>query len=170
MTFFQIFNSFLAMYQVSPSLVAITKYCLIQIYPCQILTSENWTDVLNNILTNQSGQLQIAISAIFLSLWMLFSYFVLISMFIACLNENFTIAEELKHQQQMEAYLLPKTELTVSWLRNFNPYTFFTSTSKRIPLADSSQADLSDEKVMIPVSLILSNFIDTDSFFVGHSN
>lgn len=54
MTFFQIFNSFLAMYQ--------------------ILTSENWTDVLNNVLTSQTDQFQLAVSAAFLSIWMLFSY------------------------------------------------------------------------------------------------
>lgn len=146
MTFFQIFNSFLAMYQVSTSR---SKSSTRSDHLHQILTSENWTDVMNNILTNQAGQLQIAISAIFLSLWMLFSYFVLISMFIACLNENFTIAEELKHQQQLDAYLLPKTELTVSWLRNFNPYTFFSSKSKRSSLVDLSEAELSDEKVPI---------------------
>lgn len=54
MTFFQIYNSFLAMYQ--------------------ILSSENWTDVLNNVLTSERGQFQIAVAAAFLAIWLLFAY------------------------------------------------------------------------------------------------
>lgn len=58
------------------------------------------------------------------------------SMFIAVLNENFTIAEELKHKHQMEAFVL-KTEpqaITVGYLTRFNPYNFLKPRPKVTPL------------------------------------
>ena len=52
--FYQIYNSFLAMYQ--------------------ILSSENWTDIVNTALSSEEGVFQIVISAIFFSAWMFFGY------------------------------------------------------------------------------------------------
>jgi hypothetical protein len=52
--FHQVYNSFLGMYQ--------------------ILSSENWTDVVNTVLSSQTGVFQIVISAIFLSVWMFAGY------------------------------------------------------------------------------------------------
>lgn len=40
----------------------------------QILSSENWTDVTNTVMGNQTGPLQIVLSGFFLAVWMLFSY------------------------------------------------------------------------------------------------
>lgn len=51
---------------------------------------------------------------------------ILVNMFIAVLNENFSIAEELKHKQQMEAFVRNNgpQAATVTWVRKFNPYNF----------------------------------------------
>jgi hypothetical protein len=40
----------------------------------QILTSENWTDVISNVLISERGQVQTVIAAIFLAGWLLFAY------------------------------------------------------------------------------------------------
>ncbi|KAL8283193.1 hypothetical protein RQP46_005971 [Phenoliferia psychrophenolica] len=114
MNFYQIFNSFLAMYQ--------------------ILSSENWTTPLETVLTNEIGLVQTVIAAAFLSGWMLFSFFILISMFIAVINENFAIAEEEKHKQQMQMYIdqnAPETGAQ-NWVRRVNPYNYLAARPKAV--------------------------------------
>ncbi|KAM0754891.1 hypothetical protein T439DRAFT_283840 [Meredithblackwellia eburnea MCA 4105] len=114
MTYYQIFNSFLATYQ--------------------ILSSENWTTPLESVLDNMSGQFQIIIASIFLCGWMLFAYFIMINMFIAVINENFAIAEELKMQQQVEAFVKRSEPSAVeeTWIRRFNPYHYLTPRPKAV--------------------------------------
>ncbi|BGP38716.1 calcium channel protein [Rhodotorula kratochvilovae] len=115
MNYFQIYNAFLAQYQV--------------------LSSENWTDVLTTVLSSQRGQLQIALSAIFLCGWMIFSFFIIGNLFIALLNENWQLEEEEKRARQLEAFVnrANKQGQTVAagWLKRWDPYTFVTSRSKR---------------------------------------
>ncbi|GAA5981675.1 hypothetical protein JCM10908_004562 [Rhodotorula pacifica] len=114
LTFHQIFDSFLAMYQ--------------------ILSSENWTDITNTILANETGTLQIVLAGIFLAAWMLFSYFILCNMFIAVINENFAIADEEKRARQIAAFVDRSQASTVapiaSWFRRFDPYTYATTRSR----------------------------------------
>ncbi|SNX86724.1 related to CCH1 - Calcium channel (alpha subunit) [Melanopsichium pennsylvanicum] len=85
MTFKHSFNSFLAMYQ--------------------IFTSENWTDVLFSATSSEVEFKQAAIAAVFLSGWFLFANFIVLQMFIAVINENFSVAEHEKRQHQLEQYL-----------------------------------------------------------------
>ncbi|GAA5915927.1 hypothetical protein JCM5296_002066 [Sporobolomyces johnsonii] len=114
LNFYQIFNSFLAMYQ--------------------ILSSENWTTVINTVLSAEQGQVQIVIAAVFLCGWMFFSYFILMNMFIAVINENFAIAEEEKKARQLEAFInrtaTPGQNVTSSWFRRLDPYIYSSSRSK----------------------------------------
>ncbi|SCV68841.1 BQ2448_962 [Microbotryum intermedium] len=70
----------------------------------QILSSENWTDVANNVLSAQQNVFAMAVTALFMSCWMLFGFFVLINMFIAVINENFSLPEEEKRKLQIEAF------------------------------------------------------------------
>ncbi|KAH9459057.1 hypothetical protein Pst134EA_019208 [Puccinia striiformis f. sp. tritici] len=110
MTFYSMWNSFLAMYQ--------------------IFSSENWTTVLYSGMAAQAPYGQAFISGIFLSLWFLFSNFVLLQMFIAVISEGFAVAEEQKKKEQIRALVNrnnPQSELP-SWFKRLNPY--FRASSK----------------------------------------
>ncbi|KAB5580798.1 Ion transport protein-domain-containing protein [Coniochaeta sp. 2T2.1] len=86
--FSDIYNSFLGMYQV--------------------LSSENWTDILYNV-TSYTTSLQMAwIGAIFLIAWFILSFFILINMFIAVIQENFDISDDEKRLRQIRAYVQQK--------------------------------------------------------------
>ncbi|KAK3330311.1 Ion transport protein-domain-containing protein [Apodospora peruviana] len=83
-----IYNSFLGMYQ--------------------ILSSENWTDILYNV-TAHTEQLNTAwVGAIFLIGWFILSYFILVNMFIAVIQENFDVGEDIKRLEQVKAFLQRK--------------------------------------------------------------
>lgn len=104
MTFSSYWNSFLAMYQ--------------------IYSSENWTDVANNVLTAEMGIFQLFCAAVFLSAWLLTGYFILLGLFVSVISENFALAEDDKHQQQMKAYI-KRNEPVVdqrSYFQRLNPY------------------------------------------------
>lgn len=106
MTFKHSFNSFIAMYQ--------------------IFTSEDWTDVLFGAISGEAEYKQAAIAAIFLSGWFLFANFIVLQMFIAVINENFSVAEHEKRQQQLEQYLRrnepPPISLAARLLNRISPY------------------------------------------------
>ncbi|CAK7275009.1 calcium channel protein, partial [Sporothrix epigloea] len=84
-TFASIYNSFLGMYQ--------------------ILSSENWTAVLYSV-TGFMTRLDTAwIGAVFLIGWFILSYFILVNMFIAVIQENFDVSEDQKRLEQVKAFL-----------------------------------------------------------------
>lgn len=72
--FYQVFNSFLGMYQVRLLEKAFSYNRHTDQLLEQILSSENWTDVVNTVLSSETGRLQIVLAAIFLSGWMFFGY------------------------------------------------------------------------------------------------
>lgn len=83
-----IYNSFLGMYQ--------------------ILSSEDWTSILYTV-TSFTVELNTAwIGAIFLIGWFILSYFILINMFIAVIQENFDVGEDMKRLEQVKAFLQRK--------------------------------------------------------------
>ncbi|KHN98590.1 cation channel family protein [Metarhizium album ARSEF 1941] len=87
-SFFTIYNSFLGMYQ--------------------ILSSENWTEILYNV-TSYSKRFHTAwIGAMFLIGWFILSFFILINMFIAVIQENFDVSEDEKRLEQVKAFLQRK--------------------------------------------------------------
>jgi len=83
-----IFNSFLGMYQ--------------------ILSSENWTEVLYTVTGFTTLHRTSWIGAIFLIGWFILSYFILINMFIAVIQENFDVSEDQKRMEQVKAFLQRK--------------------------------------------------------------
>jgi voltage-dependent calcium channel len=87
-TFFTIWNSFLGMYQ--------------------ILSSENWTVILYTVTQNNDRLNTAWIGAIFFIGWFILSYFILINMFIAVIQENFDVSEDEKRLQQVKAFLQRK--------------------------------------------------------------
>lgn len=84
-SFYTIFNSFLGMYQV--------------------LTSENWTDILYNVTSYTRAKNTSWIGAILLIGWFIVAFFILINMFIAVIQENFDVSEDEKRLQQVKAFL-----------------------------------------------------------------
>ncbi|KAL9052768.1 MAG: hypothetical protein Q9162_005188 [Coniocarpon cinnabarinum] len=87
-TFDTIFNSFLGMYQ--------------------IFSSENWTTILYNVTSNDVGWNTAWIGAIFFILWFILGFFIVLSMFIAVIQENFDVSEDEKRLQQVKAFLEQK--------------------------------------------------------------
>ncbi|KAI5462943.1 Ion transport protein-domain-containing protein [Mariannaea sp. PMI_226] len=84
-SFYQIFNSFLGMYQ--------------------ILSSENWTAILYSV-TQYTRQYDTSwIGAIMCIAWFIVAFFILVNMFIAVIQENFDISEDEKRLQQVRAFL-----------------------------------------------------------------
>ncbi|KIM44013.1 hypothetical protein M413DRAFT_17890 [Hebeloma cylindrosporum] len=102
--FGEVFNSFLAVYQV--------------------FSSENWSDILYAAGMAELPLGQTAIVVIFVAAWMLFANFIILQMFIAVINENFEVAEEQKKGKQASNYYSQQKAKhgSVSWLRRFNPY------------------------------------------------
>lgn len=84
-TFYNMLNSFIGMYQ--------------------ILTSENWTDILYNVTESTTGSKTSWIGATFLIAWFILAFFILINMFIAVIQENFDISEDEKRFEQVKAFL-----------------------------------------------------------------
>lgn len=87
-SFFTIFNSFLGMYQ--------------------ILSSEDWTDILYAVTASEKEFNTGWIGAIFLMGWFGLSFFILMNMFIAVIQENFDVSEDEKRLQQVKAFLHKK--------------------------------------------------------------
>lgn len=110
-----IYNSFLGMYQV--------------------LSSENWTDILYNVTTYSTHLNTAWVGAIFLIGWFIMSYFVLVNMFIAVIQENFDVSEDVKRVEQVKAFLQRK-ELggTSSTLALSKVFTLRKSRPQRDPL------------------------------------
>lgn len=87
-SFYNIFNSFLGMYQ--------------------ILSSENWTAILYNVTSYTSEYNTAWYGAIFLIAWFILSFFILVNMFIAVIQENFDVSEDEKRLEQVKAFLQRK--------------------------------------------------------------
>ncbi|GAW12258.1 hypothetical protein ANO14919_016200 [Xylariales sp. No.14919] len=87
-SFYNIFNSFLGMYQ--------------------ILSSENWTDILYNVTSYTTSYNTAWYGAIFLIAWFILAFFILVSMFIAVIQENFDVSEDEKRLEQVKAFLQRK--------------------------------------------------------------
>ncbi|GIZ39198.1 hypothetical protein CKM354_000258900 [Cercospora kikuchii] len=87
-TFATIFNSFLGMYQV--------------------LSSENWTDIMYNVGRFDAQYGTAWIASIFFIIWFCLANFVVLNMFIAVIQENFDVSEDQKRMQQVRMFLQRK--------------------------------------------------------------
>jgi len=84
-TFFTIYNTFLGMYQ--------------------ILSSENWTNILYSVTANENARNMASIGAVFFIGWFILANFILVNMFIAVIQENFDVSEDEKRMHQVKAFL-----------------------------------------------------------------
>ena len=103
-TFTDIYNGFIGMYQV--------------------LSSENWTILLYNSTRYDQIWNQAWIGAIFFISWFILANFVVLNMFIAVIQENFDVSEDEKRLQQVKAFLQQK-ELGGSSQGNLSLSTIF---------------------------------------------
>lgn len=87
-SFYNIWNSFLGMYQV--------------------LSSENWTAVLYRVTAYTHYYNTAWIGAMFVIGWFILSFFILVNMFIAVIQENFDVSEDVKRMLQVRAFLQKK--------------------------------------------------------------
>ncbi|CAH0000943.1 unnamed protein product [Clonostachys byssicola] len=84
-SFYTLYNSFLGVYQV--------------------LTTESWTGILYMVTSNTTQYGTAWIGAIFLIGWFILSFFILVNMFIAVIQENFDVSEDEKRLEQVKAFL-----------------------------------------------------------------
>ncbi|KAI0172029.1 Ion transport protein-domain-containing protein [Hypoxylon sp. FL1284] len=114
-SFYNIFNSFLGMYQ--------------------ILSSENWTDILYTVTSYTTVQKTSWYGAMFLIGWFILSFFILVNMFIAVIQENFDVSEDEKRLEQVKAFLQRK-ELgsNASTTITFSDIFSFGKSKRRDPL------------------------------------
>ncbi|KAI9373064.1 Ion transport protein-domain-containing protein [Aspergillus egyptiacus] len=87
-TFADLYNSFLGMYQV--------------------LSSEDWTGILYSTTLHTSSFSTAWISATFLILWFILANFIILNMFIAVIQESFDVSEDEKRLHQVRAFLEQK--------------------------------------------------------------
>ncbi|KAG6372714.1 Ion transport protein-domain-containing protein [Boletus reticuloceps] len=123
MNFAQLFNSFLAVYQ--------------------ILSGENWTAVLYDATDAELKLGQAIIVCTFLCCWLLFSNFIVMQMFIAVINENFDVAEETKRKMQASNYSGKHSQTTGNrWTNMLNPYLWFKTRSTTVNAETSSSTSV----------------------------
>lgn len=103
-TFSDIYNSFIGMYQV--------------------LSSENWTELMYNSTNYEYPWGTSWIGAAFFVLWFILANFIILNMFIAVIQENFDVTEDEKRLQQVKAFLQQK-ELGGSSQGNLSLLTIF---------------------------------------------
>jgi hypothetical protein len=115
-----IYNSFLGMYQV--------------------LSSENWTDILYDITTYTTHVDTAWVGAIFIIGWFILSYFILINMFIAVIQENFDVGEDMKRLEQVKAFLQRRELGTSSNLALSKVFGFGRSRDRADPLDQTTGA------------------------------
>lgn len=114
------------------------KVTFANIYNCfqgmyQVLTSEDWTDQLYNTTGAWVGFHTSWMAGIFFVGWFILSYFVLINMFIAVIQENFDVSEDQKRLEQVKAFL-QRRELGSSSNLSFSKLFTFGRQRKRDPL------------------------------------
>jgi hypothetical protein len=87
-TFFNIYNSFLGMYQ--------------------ILSSENWTAIMYNITQFDDRWDTAWLGAMFCIMWFILANLIILNMFIAVIQESFDVSEDEKRVQQIQQFLKQK--------------------------------------------------------------
>ena len=90
----------------------------------QVLSSENWTILMYNATQYEYRWSTSWIGATFFVLWFILANFIVLSMFIAAIQENFDVSEDEKRLRQVKAFLQQK-ELGGSSHGNLSLATIF---------------------------------------------
>lgn len=137
-TFYNIYNAFLGMYQ--------------------ILSSENWTMIVYNITAFDTARNTAWIGAIFFIGWFILANFILVNMFIAVIQENFDVSEDEKRMHQVRSFLNRKelgsqsSNLSLSAI-----FRFGRGTTKKDPL-DYGPATME----MLLKDAVVKDFLDEE--------
>jgi voltage-dependent calcium channel len=138
-TFQTIWNSFLGMYQ--------------------ILSSENWTDIMYHVTSYTVNFNTAWMGAAFFIIWFVLGNFIVLNMFIAVIQENFDISEDDKRMQQVRAFLEQKEgggaangNLSLSTIFKFG----LVSGRRRDPLAFSGTTE------MLLKDAVVRDFLDQE--------
>lgn len=158
-SFFSIWNSFLGMYQ--------------------ILSSENWTGILYSVTSYQTHRNTAWMGAAFLIAWFILSYFILINMFIAVIQENFDVSEDEKRLEQVKAFLQKKdigsssANLSLSTIFRFgkakkvkDPLDFGQSSMEML-LKDAVVRDFLDDEADVPALNMSPSFMQAPDIQPG---
>jgi hypothetical protein len=108
----------------------------------QVLSSEDWTDVLYSVTASDVSFGTAWIGAMFIIIWFIMAFFITLNMFIAVIQENFDVNEDQKRMQQVRTMLLRK-ELGDSHQGTLALSTIFKfgRASKQDPLEYSTAAE-----------------------------
>lgn len=87
-SFYNIYNAYIGMYN--------------------ILSSENWTDILYGAQSHTKEYGTSWYGALFLIGWFILAFFILVNMFIAVIQENFDVSEDEKRLEQVKSFLQRK--------------------------------------------------------------
>lgn len=74
----------------------------------QIFSSENWTSILYTVTAFTTAYGTSWIGAMLLIGWFILAFFILVNMFIAVIQENFDVGEDVKRLEQVKAFLQRK--------------------------------------------------------------
>ncbi|OBT73282.1 hypothetical protein VF21_08442 [Pseudogymnoascus sp. 05NY08] len=138
-TFFSIWNAFLGLYQ--------------------ILSSENWTSILYNVQTYNDHHNTAWMGASFIIGWFILSYFILINMFIAVIQENFDVSEDEKRLEQVKAFLQKKDVSSSSSNLSLSTIFRFGKTKKTKDPLDYGQSTME----MLLKTSVVRDFLDDES-------
>jgi hypothetical protein len=136
-SFFNIYNSFLGMYQ--------------------ILSSENWSVILYNVTAYEFEHGTAWIGAAFCIIWFIFANLIVLNMFIAVIQENFDVSEDEKRLQQVKAFLQKKEQGAGSSSGNLSLSSIFKlgHTGRKDPLDYGSAAS-----EMLLKDAVVKDFLD----------
>jgi hypothetical protein len=139
-TFYDIYNSFIGMYQ--------------------ILSSENWTTVMYNATQFDKQWNTSWIASSFFIIWFIFANFIVVNMFIAVIQESFDVSEDEKRMQQVKVFLQQKgmSGGTQSTLSLSTIFRFGRDSSRRKDPLDYGQASLE----MLLKETVVREFLDED--------
>lgn len=87
-SFYNIYNAYIGMYN--------------------ILSSENWTDILFTTQSYTTAHRTSWYGSLFLIGWFILAFFILVNMFIAVIQENFDVSEDEKRLEQVKSFLQRK--------------------------------------------------------------
>jgi voltage-dependent calcium channel len=139
-TFFDIYNSFIGMYQ--------------------ILSSENWTIIMYNGTLFDTEWHTSWIASTFFIIWFIFANLIVVNMFIAVIQESLDISEDDKRMQQVKAFLQQK-EISGSGQSTLSLSTIFRlgrDSSRRKDPLEYGQASLE----MLLKETVVKEFLDED--------
>jgi cytochrome b subunit of formate dehydrogenase len=74
----------------------------------QVLSSENWTTILYNSTVFTVDPYTAWISGAFFILWFVLANFIVLNMFIAVVQENFEMSEDIKRLHQVRTFIQQK--------------------------------------------------------------